>query len=226
MPDENGIQVSRNLDIHWWFEIRSDVDSCAGAMEETKHLCEKLFDAFEDFITPITVDYYILCYEEATRNPYRSDSDDYSEQIDRTISNGNGLDFSDFVNSIPNNLTGDCRISGIKFTQANVQVVLQDGVYSLGEHKHSSNREFQPHTDPLRINLLHLPNKDISGQYPNGHYRISISARTNIWFEESDIGQKNRDILGSFFDRLVNGLPVTRILYEVPGQSRQEVKFD
>lgn len=226
MSDDTKVQIDTEIDSVWWILIPSNATCCSESMTETLDLCEELFNAFGSFVVPTTIEYWILCYERETDTPFVSEQYEYIEKIEQTLQSGEGLSFADFSASIPTKTHELRHLSGIKFTQANVQIFLEDGIYSLGRFGNTEIQRFPALADPLLIWMDVLPARYDSGRYPHGHYRISIAPQTDIWFEDSERGRQNREMLESFFERLVDNMDVDRIEYEVPGSSRQVMEFD
>lgn len=227
----------------WTFFLESTANSCVEATDEVVEALNGVYTSFDDFIMPIDVWITKQNYNNESGSPY-SHRGAQAHQVNRSrVTSEDGVSFQDIKVTLP-----DCRsnletsrISYIRFYRMNVKIKLDDGEYRLGQFGEGRSRVQQYRDVPkpeisetghppdlLRIDISHLSDDQIdpNGDHESDCFYIFVESNTDIWFEDSDIGRKNRERLLAFFERIVDNLPVYKIKQDTVSVPSKTIELD
>lgn len=180
-------------------------------------ICEQFFQTFDEFLTPTEVEFHIPCFPLGYELPASISDDTKLKTAQKTFRNSNGIGFEDVLSATD---IEDCParwLPRITFNGTRVLIELEDGPVLADrtnhtvEYKKKQSVGQDPTRDPIELVLLHGPNNWVSSS--DSEFATSIIVRTlsDIWFEDSKIGQENARNLAAFLERIDQTLPVANI---------------
>ena len=197
-----------NIDTMWIFKVRSDAEPSTN-VEEAISLVGNIFISFDDFIFPTSTEYVLWVPQSGL-----------SENVPATgeIESSNGITADELITELRRQ-TGDGIGTFRRLTiDGNLtRIFLEDGEHLIDS---TSNRyqqwardgilEQPPAEDIFRIDVFY---SDSSGE-KYGSYQIVVRTYTDIWFEETEIGERNRERLAVALDRLFDTIDADSVQFE------------
>lgn len=203
-----------NLDCLWVFYIAGKAEKVSETYEEILVIMKKLLDLLHEFYIPTKIEYSLLTFPEDVESGKTFDFRP-SGGTSRTIQSTEGISFQKLMEDIQSidfspdeikNIRIIDIISGITRVSLNGNEKYIDKnsreLYKLWHYDEIV--EEQPTIDLFDINIRHCrPEKGI-----NTVYSIAFWTHTDIWFEENEIGLKNRTRLRYVFKKLYENFDV------------------
>lgn len=214
------VAVSTGSGVSWNFLLPSEATTCSAQAEELTALCGALFDAFEEFLTPLEITYEIRLYPEDRPLPFGDESAEPVKTITRTLRENSGITASEFESSTRVSGNEARFLSMIPFEHNLLQVRL-DGETTIidrtdcVQYENGTPSKRECYWDPLSIKVAHSPNRQcetIDTEYVS---RIGVSIRSDLWIEETGVGAENRRLLTDFFDRIADRVPFETVKRDV-----------
>jgi hypothetical protein len=201
----------------WVFTIADKIGYISEANILLEEIICKLFNACETFIHPTEVECSIRLYSKdisiKSIDPSITNPKTELKSVDDTsITNENGLTVNDipFRSSIQQSEYNDVQIiANLKFNGIKSRIKLSDNdgwIDSKNNHLVKPARfdeiyDGQADYDPIEIQIRHIPSSAVDSNANIG-FGIHLISRTDIWFEETPIGQANRHRFEAFIKRL------------------------
>lgn len=182
----------------WIFTTLSDADPTAN-VEESLSLVAQLFAAFDGLVYPTTAE-YVLFVPESNLDEYVS--------VTGELESVTGLTAEDVADEFLNRSDSERgTFRRLTINQNKTRIELEDGEHLIDV---SSDRyrpwtgdervEQPPAEDVFRIDVFY----DDGSSTKSSYYEIVIWTYTDIWFEDTEIGARNRErlatALGQFYD--------------------------
>lgn len=206
------------MDCEWVFVIPSDAERCSEQSREMLETCAGLFDCCEDYIVPTRIKYKSFLFAEDVNIPVeRGDTDNKIEALEQELESSSGLDFGRLRESIESKCDHTSWIPNVHFPGVKVKLRLENGDKFVDRTRKSHlvvDGEMSTRTppfDPLRIDVNHVKNSDEPDIDPEFVTYVKVDLQSDIWFEDSTIGEANRAYLQSFFACLEERLAVTKV---------------
>jgi hypothetical protein len=228
MKNRDFIEIDTDVGAFWCFTIPSNATNCTEATEETIEHCRELFRCFDGFIIPTRIECTLLYYDGEETDPRRISREEFTDRERPSVQSEDGISFDQFSDIIPGESTDPMCIATVDFKHNNIAVHLKDEVSFIGQagQSHSQLRPSDPYLDPLRITLRYFPNREQPDINTKGFHQIMIKANSDIWFEQSEIGENNRELITDFFNSIVDALPVEMVEYDRDHGARKKLYFD
>lgn len=209
----------------WRFFIRGTTWNLSQVYDEIIYLTKKFFTISDEFFIPTKL-YYPLStkpydcqiYQYFLLSKLNFESIDFFE---KEIKSESGISFNDFHNDI---LTIKTQEQYIRYI--NRVDLWGKTCFSLGSNEvyinNNSPKELYAYwdydevdldvstTDPITISLIHSSwkgNNEVEIIDP-AYYEIVIRSNTDIWFESSETGLINRNILRNFIKKLYQNFDI------------------
>ena len=208
----------------WTFCFPSTAMTVRNGKNELLTACDLLFSAFEDFVIPTRVsvnvqkyprDTSIECYFNLQGDDELLDTDKYK------LSDPAGVSSQMIRDVIPENPEFDYNISRVVVERANIRCFLTDGDIYVNRTENSARyhadevvADRDGVSDPLNISLLFRRNFGIKEIDSEGIIFVRVVTWTDIWFEDTEIGRKNKKRLQAFFEQITGKLSVEYIRRE------------
>lgn len=196
MENESFVANRVDIDTAWVFKTLSDAEPSAN-VEEAVSLVDDLLASFDGFVYPTNTE-YVLWVPEA-------DSDE-DVPVTGEIESPNGLTTDELTTELRDYTDGGPRtfrrltIDGIR-----TRIDLEDGEHLIDATSDRYRQwtregvlEQPPAEDLFRIDVLY---SDGSGSNSN-YYQVVVRTYTDIWFEDTEIGERNRERLATALSRL------------------------
>jgi hypothetical protein len=218
------VAIDPDYNTFWGFILPAEAETCSQEVEEFTSNCTNLFGTFNDFLVPIELQYYIRLYATDEQIPWESEAEPI-DTIERTLIDNDGIDVDDFVTSTQVEREGAPWIPQIEFDRNKVRVRLETGDHlsdrtnRCTRYQHGEPLERESSWDPITISISHTPNRsypDVDSEYI---YQVGFYLQSDLWFEETEIGEKNRDYLSAFLERVENTLPVAKVVRDPERES-------
>ncbi|WP_049923132.1 hypothetical protein [Halopiger djelfimassiliensis] len=221
---QNHVAISTASGVAWHYIIPSAATTCAEQATEITELCSQLFDIFGGFITPIEIKYGIAVYAEDQRPPYDDNTGEKVRTIIRDVRDESGITNSDFVTSTQVAYPGARWIPRVPFDHNRLQLHFPDGdqfiersdcvAYSKGD---PVNRK--PTWEPIEIVVKYTKNREYKNIETDYVFRIDVRLFSDVWFSETESGQRNRASLSEFLAQLADTVRAEQIQREVDSLS-------
>lgn len=218
------VAISTATAVTWNFIVPSEATTCADQASEMTDICAQLFDAFGDFLTPIGLRYGIAIYSEDREIPYGDGQTEPVEEVVQELRDESGITASDFVTSTHVDYPGVRWIPRVGFDNNQLKIRFKDGDRYVDRsdcvaYVKRNPVNWNPTWDPLEIKVGHVPNRsyeDIDAEYI---YRISVGLLSDVWIEQSDLGEINQTYLSAFLNRLAEAIAFKQIKRDVDSMS-------
>lgn len=210
------IAISTASCASWNFLVPSAATTYAEHADEITELCKRVFEAFGEFITPITISYEISVYPTDEELSFDGASTEPTKTIRRDLHDESGIDVSDFVTSTRVPDSGSRKLSLIPFDHNRLKVRLKAGDVladrtDCKQYKRGERQDRKPTWDPLSIEVVHVPNRRYETIETESVVRIGVSLLSDIWVERSEIGERNREYLSAFFGRVADSVSAKKV---------------
>ena len=196
------------IETDWIFKTRSTAEPSAN-VEESLSLLEQFFTAFDGFVYPTRAE-YVLWVPEL--------SSDEDVPVTGEIESSDGVTASELAAEFrghSDNGTGTFRRLTIDSNLTRIE--LEDGEYLVDA---DSNRywmwtddgvlEQPPAEDLFRIDVFY----DDGSSTESSYYEIVIWTYTDIWFEDTKIGARNRERLATALNQFYETADVESVDFE------------
>lgn len=218
----------------WWFYIASNAEDCKEQVEEMIKRIDGLYDAFGDFIIPTKVN---IGYRFLPENLPLSDFSTVpgkghpGKPQKKTFYSADGVEKSKLHHTIQDLKNQPVYIPIVAIKKNKVKLELESGTHYLGcsdpRYRYpNTNRSSGdgPFWEPIKPKKLHLSDRKAGAKrgFPFS-YLLPVNLHTDIWFEDSELGQRNRQNLVEFLEAIETHLPVLTIRRE-PGVSAEQLK--
>lgn len=236
MKDQDLVEefgLSYQTGAYWVFIVSSDAVSCETQRKEMINICGQIFNSFEGFYTPNLIEHNTQTYEREADTPFRGG--EMNQSASRNAPNDNlkielrssgGITFSELVGSFPARSNPHRRITYVNFSSGTTTMQVDSRAVPVGGYE----LEDEPAGfDPLQIIVYtdyNFPRPSLSELGIDRANWIHVITHSQIWFEESKVGQKNRASLEESFERLVTNLDVVFIEYDREDGPRRELYLD
>lgn len=210
MDGKNSAYVSYapSLSGGWTFTIGHKGGSIAETYDELIDIYSKVILAGKDFVTPTAITYTLNEHSENinAENMYSVSPDDqYSEEIKSST----GLESEYVINHIDEHaetLDQFVSINNIDITGALVSVILDNLELEVSRNTEEVYKWVDqdgpvgnpPGEDPVTVTIYRR--KKIPANIPV--YKVCIDIHSDIWYEDNEIGERNRELLARFLRRL------------------------
>jgi hypothetical protein len=218
------VAINPDYSTYWGFVLPAAGETCTEEVDEIRSICSQLFETFGDFFVPIKLQYYIRLYATDEQIPWESEAEPI-DTIERTLIDKNGIDVGDFVTSTQVDQEGAPRIPRIGFERNKVRVRLETGDHLADRtnrctrYRHGEPLERESSWDPVSLTVAQTPNtrdSDVDSEYI---YHVVVYLQSDLWFEATEIGEKNREYLSAFLERIEKTLPVAKVVRDAERES-------
>lgn len=203
--------------LYWAFVCPSSAQTCAEQAVEMKTRCEALFESFGEFVVPTELSYHVHSFPEGYELPASTEDRERVEVQERQLQSEDGIAVEEFLDSAA--VAGQYArwIPIVEFDRLKVKVRLEQGeVYADREHHcvgydGGESLDETPIWDPLTVRIALHPNtshSEIDAEYLTS---LTVTPRSDLWFEDTDIGEANRMLLSDFLERVDQQLPVETV---------------
>lgn len=209
-----------DIETKWIFEKLSDVNPTAN-INEFLSVLNYLFNALDGFVYPTNIEYVLWVP--------RSDSDE-PVPVTGEIESPDGITASELTAEIQDHSeTGAGTFRRLTINESKTSIKLKDGEHLIDT---CSDRyrtwmdgdvlEHPPAEDLLKIDIFYG-----SGSDNRSHdYQIIIRTYTDIWFENTKVGECNRERLADALNQFCDAIDVDRIDFESRLVSKQALQED
>lgn len=212
--NEDFLAYAAQEETEWVFVVPIRSESVAGLYTETLTLIENCYDVFGSFVSPTKVEFLIGAVDADLSVAQLAD---YAvpdhPTIRTTLSSRDGISWGmleSAVCGLDDSLLPYKHMLLLKFIRPEVTVTLADGVHTIG--KNSPSFKQRDGTDKVRD-----PPLDVEVQtFCNGdtpRHTVTVSLNTDIWFEDTELGEANRQRLREFLERMADTLDATEVEY-------------
>lgn len=220
----------------WTFYIAGNARKASETYEEILEITKKLFKIFKGFYIPTKIEYSLLTFSEDLSSS-EIFNDKPSGGTKKIIQSMDGVHFKNFCEDVQTISIPESKVKhihGIKIDSGKTKFILNgidDYVNKNSEYYRGWNydriRERPPIRDPLWIVITHSSlknqNQRVNPDDP-AFYEIVFWTRTDIWFEETDIGLKNRNRLGEVLKKIYENFEVADTLFMSDWFSEDQLK--
>lgn len=194
--NESFVANRGDIETAWVFKAFSDAGP-SGNVEESLSLCEQLFAAFDGLVFPTRLEYVLWVAG--------TDSDEKVPIADEIESVG-GITSDELVaefQSHEGSEGGTFRRLTIDGTRTRIDLVDGEHLIDLTSDRYRSWTDDgigdqPPAEDPFKIEVFY---NEGPGDAPN-YYQIVVRTYTDIWFEDTEVGERNRKRLATALDSL------------------------
>lgn len=197
-----------SLDCRWIFTKETKADTITDTFDEFLSLCEAVFGASREILIPKKADFTLHSFESDIR------SDRIFEVNPVAIERGEfrceeGMNFGDLKSSITERADGmssPVSLFEVEITSATSIISLADqevrvsreveGLYKWMYHGEPTTRK--PSFDPITVGIYRR--KEMESGDPI--YKVIVDTHSDIWFEKTEIGEKNLRRLSQFLVNL------------------------
>jgi len=213
--DRDHVAIHRDRGVMYWaLIVPSRVDTCEAQAAEMVARCETLFETFEGFLDPTSINYHIHQFPLGQQLPVGLSDENLIQSIRREIQDASGVPAEMFFNSAQISESGVRWIPRVEFSGLQVKVRLNETCVFASRQNHSVAYERDEPTnesachDPLEVTLLHVPNNSYPKIDTEFVTTIRVTPRSDIWFADSSIGRANARHLAAFLQKIENAFPV------------------
>lgn len=217
----------------WSFFIPSDARRLSDCLSEFASISERLFDACEGFLQPVEVEYSVKRYSGDGPVSVLFDGGDRREAA-LLESDRHRIVDEDGVSEVPiqtHRIDGEevACVGDIEFVRSRARIYLEefDGWVDRGSNRIKTTRfgevlSSDPTEDIFFLTVTHLK----ASQNPDleSGYHLSVGTYTDLWFEDTEIGEVNRRRLTDFFGRLVDSFEFVEIRVDSKRHSDDQLR--
>lgn len=201
----------------WSFIFPGEIERISEQINRFETVTHELFAVCEDFIRPTELEYSVQTFAED--GPIRAiHSRDNTATVDlvsverKTIADENGLTADDIPFESYTHQSEDIYgIGDIEVTQAQTWLTLNDyeGWIDRTDDQHVKPARYdkvydgRAKHDPIEIRFDYRATPKQSAD-TNSTFGINIKSPSDIWFEDTAIGQTNRRRLEAFFEQIID----------------------
>jgi hypothetical protein len=203
------LAIQPDLEAYWKLAMASDATTCSEETEEMLVTCSELFDAFFGFIQPTGAKFKVTEDPSGHSLPtLKTGEGDRLETTEVQLEMEDGIEYDDIKGAVQFPDERALWLPRIFFDSNKVKVNLAEGTQYLDRnspcvtYRRTARVDDQPQFDPLSMDIWHLENIPDNQIDSDFIYMLSIRPHSDIWFEDGDIGLRNRELLSSFFERL------------------------
>lgn len=215
------VAIDEDFECLWRFTFASIREGRGSRLEQSLSGVRRFFDALDGFIRPLQFSYQLS-------SPESADSADGSEGSWREVSSESGISWSDVAQDARRVASSaSVEIVGFEVEHAAVRISLADGDYHVDRHASRCKRwetgevvDAVPWFDPLSLKLRPAPSWTAGTE---GMYRITVESHTELWFEDTDVAERNRVRLAEFLDRIRETFHPTSIECRSNWRSEEEL---
>ena len=206
--NESFVVYAPSLSGGWTLTIDCEAERIAETYDELLEICDGVFYAAKGFLTPTVVSYALNEFTEDLDTGSMYDTGPTSIWKDE-IQSTEGLDYEKIAGHIGDyaeTLGGIVSIAEVKVEAARVAVSLSDRDVEISREteelyrwmNHGELVDRRPVYDPLEITVLRR------NEVPSGKpvYKVCVDIHSDIWYENDEIGERNRALLADFLRRL------------------------
>lgn len=219
--NKDHVAIKPSLDANWTFLVPSTSNTCSAEADEIIETCSKLFEAFEDFVVPVEATYNLQTFPADSLVP-TSPNGSPDERIDSqeiVKENEEGIQFETLFEKYSTSSESAYYIPELRINRTKVMMYLESGDVYVDRENHSVfykgnvPQDQVPTYDPLSFEVTHLADLD-DVVSTNFVIVIRVRTKTDIWFENTDIGEVNRSRLQALLERIESNLPVESVRRE------------
>lgn len=224
------IEMKRDDERGWWFDIESTAASCSEQVEEIIQHLDGLYDAFDDFIVPkkVNVVYRILREDlplSDMSTELREATPGYA--YTKTLESEDGVGKTEVHQIIEKLRQQPLYVRTVRFKENDVKMELESGTHYIGrsdpryvDPKYPPNAEKEPLFGPIRPYKLSISDTK-RGMEEGFPYYLPVRVHSDIWFADSWVGRRNRQNLIEFLESIETYLPVRSVEREPPDRLEQ-----
>lgn len=192
----------------WTFVVPSVAEEAAEHGTEIVALCKSVLANCENFLTPTRITTYVRRYDRGTEYPFESDGAAPHETTESVVEDADGVRAERYETSLDLPRGYPFRIPRIYFDHTRVRVCLEDGLHDADRtqncflYSDEERLDQEPTVDPVSVSIAHAQNMDHSEITADFVYYVEVALNSDLWFEDTGIGQDNREQLRRFLDRL------------------------
>lgn len=212
--NKDHVAIKPDLDMNWTFLVPSTASTCSEEAREMTETSSLFFQTFGKFVVPVEATLYLQTFPAGSSVPTseRGDPEKRINSQEITEFDSEGIEFTDLFSECDStNLA--YYIPEIQINRVKVNMRLQSGDVFVDRNNHSvtynvnTPQDRAPTYDPLYFELTHLANLDdiVDTDFV---LVLRVRTKTDIWFEETGIGESNRKRLRAFLKRIESTLPV------------------
>ncbi|QLH80894.1 hypothetical protein [Halosimplex pelagicum] len=218
-------EMHRNLDYvtddggtaNWQFYVDSEITSVPESEERTIDVLERLRSAIYPYVELKEIRLGVLQVPESASLEDALTAGKQHPESPITIRSQSALTGDDVAERLSQLQPDESCVlyaSDIVSEQTSVELFFRDGVFAIdGERSdryRSSTAATEPKYSPMSCSILHRGPKYSPVELQGGEsvYTLSIGTDTDLWFDDSMIGQINRARLHEILRTLENSLPI------------------
>lgn len=225
MSEKNRDHVAIDPDnSHYWgFVLPSDAETSAEHVEEMTAVARNVLEATEGFLRPSRLLAKFRTYDDLSY-PFDPE-EDIPIGTDHTYVDPEGPVSADDVD--PAAIPAEFPYNLLKVISKDneVRVELADGTRYVDRtedcvpYRSGEAQDWDPNDDPVSVSVSHSENFDFDGVDTDHVYYVKVVVPGTIWFEDSELGDANREHLAGFLQRLDDRLDAGTV-------RRQSDRFD
>jgi hypothetical protein len=201
----------------WIFDISSEADTVSEGLDESLSIYNTLTETFVDFVVPTEVTVTLKSFSGGMSMDSVIEASMAGDEVENSkidFLEPDDVSTSDIRSEIPESTELSHFIPKITIDNAKVHCRLAGEDVYADKETHSARYhgddllENKPSSrGPLHFLVLYVKPPDRGDILVN----LYISTRSDIWFEDTEIGRVNRDRLRGLLRRIDESLPVARI---------------
>lgn len=196
-----------SLSVCWTFTLECESRSVSAITDEVVGICRNVFRCAGRFFSPREVIFSLTEYESDVDLDEAYDLDDFSVE-NGEIRGEDTVEYEQFENAIDEAIAeagGTGHLSRVEMEFASElfvdghDVVVgrdRDGIYRWGAE--NGEHGYAPAHDPLGIHIAQVV--DSPSEKPV--HTVTVDIHSDIWYDESEIGERNRERLAEFLRKL------------------------
>lgn len=218
--NESFVANRGDIETKWIFEKLSDDNSTANVREFLSVL-NHLFNALDGFVYPTNIEYVLWVLGSNSDEPV---------PVTGEIESPDGITASELTAEIQGHSeTGAGTVRRLTINENKTRIKLDDGEYLIDTCSNQYRTwmdgdvlEQPPAEDLLNIDIFYANKSD---NEPH-NYQIIIKTYTDIWFEDTKIGERNRERLTDALDQFCDAIDVDQVDFESRLVSKQALRED
>lgn len=216
----NHVAIKEGVKCTWTFVLPSNARYCADEIEELSDICSQLFSTLDNFVVPLRANFSIQRYPRGSLIPVGDDGGPNGciEQLERSVSDDDGIKVDSLIAAFHPNRSSDAYVQRVHIDRTKVNMRLEWGDGLVDRYAHSVRYNVDtpldrpPSYDPLYFEIAHLPNVDVVDTDSDFLFVVRVNTKTDIWFEDTEIGRVNRERLTALLRRIDTTLSTKKLI--------------
>lgn len=210
-PDSDAhVPIEQEQHWGWRFVVRSSANSPSAVSEELTGLCRAIYDCGEGFLRPreIELSENIQPEGRSLRELFSGSPDDRIDLRHVALSCSDGVPFQHLRALLEMDSEEERYIGSVEINQTSVNCTVDGDAKWVNREAHTTMyhagepQDGTPFFDPLEVRIHHAEAPSDLNDRTDFVFNLRVTARSSIWFEESERGRSNATKLHSFLDCL------------------------